>query len=70
MQRRACVDDLPSLIPLIRDFYDLDRHPYDEPRVAGALGPLLANDDFGQVWVVETAGRLLGYAVGYVELLA
>ena len=57
-------------MPLISDFYAIDRHPYEESRVARALGPLLANDEFGQVWVVETAGRLLGYAVGYVELLA
>lgn len=63
VQRRANVDDLTSLIPLIRDFYDIDRHPYDESRVTRALGPLLTNDEFGQVWVVETDERLLGYAV-------
>lgn len=63
MQRRATVDDLAALIPLIREFYDLDQHPYDELQVTRALRPLLANDSFGQVWVVETSGRLLGYAV-------
>jgi len=61
--RRADVDDLDSLLPLVREFYEVDRHPYDEPRVVGALRPLLADDALGQVWVVEASGHLRGYAV-------
>ena len=63
MQRRANQDDLDALIPLIRDFYEIDRHTYDISRVLTALRPLLMDDEFGQVWVAESPGRLLGYAV-------
>ena len=63
MERRANVDDLDALLPLVRDFYEADRHPYDESRVLGALGPLLADDSLGQVWVAEAPRGLLGYAV-------
>ena len=63
MQRRAHLDDLDALLPLVRDFYETDRHHYDESRVVGALRPLLADDSVGQVWIAESSGRCLGYAV-------
>ncbi len=63
MPRRADLDDVTALLPLIRDFYGVDRHTYDESRVVSALEPLLADDEFGQVWVAEKSGQLLGYAV-------
>ena len=62
---RASPDDLPVLLPLVAGFCELDHHPYDEARVARALGPLLADDAFGQVWLVgDGAGAPpIGYAV-------
>ena len=63
MLRRATADDLTSLLPLVRDFYEIDHHPYDESRVVDALRPLLADDTFGQVWVVDESGSLGGYSV-------
>jgi len=63
MQRRANVDDLDDLVVLIRDFYSVDHHPYDEARVLRALRPLLSDDSVGQVWVAEGPERLLGYAI-------
>lgn len=56
--RRAERDDLPLLLPLVREFYELDGHTYDEAVVWTALAPLLIDDTFGQVWLFDT-----GYAV-------
>jgi GNAT superfamily N-acetyltransferase len=64
--RRAGPGDLESLLPLVRSFYALDRHPYDDAVVRGALGPLLADDRYGQVWLLLGAdGRqdVTGYAI-------
>ncbi len=60
--RRATSDDLEPLLPLVRAFYEVDRHEYDESVVRPALIPLLSDDTFGQVWVTDD-GELGGYAV-------
>lgn len=56
--RRATSADLSALLTLVGEFYVADRHHYDERRVTEALGPLLEDDDHGQVWLFDT-----GYAV-------
>lgn len=48
---------------MIRAFYTVDGHPYDAATVDRALGPLLADDSHGQVWVLDDGGVLIGYAV-------
>ncbi|WP_426512549.1 GNAT family N-acetyltransferase [Dactylosporangium sp. McL0621] len=57
---RAGPADLAAILPLVREFCAADGHEYDEPRVSRALGPLLAGDAHGQVWLVGSAA---GYAV-------
>jgi GNAT superfamily N-acetyltransferase len=61
--RRAILTDCDDLIPLVRCFYEIDRHDFDEERVRSALTPLLVDDEFGQVWVIENQSALTGYAV-------
>ncbi|GGM67635.1 GNAT family N-acetyltransferase [Dactylosporangium sucinum] len=64
--RRAEPSDLPSLLPLTREFCETDHHDHDEPRIVRALAPLLRDDTHGQVWVVTSsadASVLAGYAV-------
>jgi ribosomal protein S18 acetylase RimI-like enzyme len=61
--RRAVVGDLDGLWPLVQQFYDVDQHDFDPARLERALKPLLVDDAFGQVWVLVTAGDLVGYAV-------
>lgn len=58
--RRADVADESLLLELIREFCELDRHPYDEARLRSALAPLLGGDDLGVIWIIGD-GR--GYAV-------
>mgnify|MGYP000122487492 CR=1 FL=1 len=50
-------------MPLIRSFYEIDLHEFDESLVRAALAPLLADDEFGQVWVIDADGSLGGYVV-------
>jgi len=38
-----------------------DQHPHDDTRVRHALEPLLVDDAFGQVWVVDGSEGLEGY---------
>jgi len=56
MIRRAAPPDRPELIPLIREFYAVDRHEFDHERVARGLDPLLADDTHGQVWLAGDGG--------------
>lgn len=56
-------EDFDAIVPLIRSFYELDRHPYDADLVEAGLGPLLAGEAPGFVLVAEHESRLLAYAV-------
>lgn len=51
------------MIRLSEEFCLIDGHPFDWDRVLGALEPLLADDSLGEVWVVDNAGVIEGYAV-------
>ena len=61
--RRAGPADVEPLLGLIREFYVVDRHDYDEQHVRTALMPLLADDTLGQVWVLDVDATLAGYAI-------
>lgn len=62
--RRAAGPDLDVLLPLVAEFYRIDRHAFDESAVRRALAPLLTGDDAGQVHLITTpAGAVDGYAV-------
>ena len=61
--RRATTADLPALLELVREFYGVDLHEYDEQRVTAALMPMLADDSLGQVWVLDGGTGPLGYAI-------
>lgn len=63
MVRRALPRDLPVLVNLSEGFCDTDHHPFDPVRIERALIPLLTDDRFGQVWVMDADGDILGYAI-------
>ncbi len=58
---RAGTVDLEDLLPLVEEYCQLDRHPYDEERVRRALVPLLTDDSHGLVWLIGEPPQ--GYAV-------
>lgn len=51
--RRAVADDLDALVALNHAFCAADRHPFDERRVRSAFNPLLTDDRWGVVWIVD-----------------
>jgi ribosomal protein S18 acetylase RimI-like enzyme len=61
--RRAVLNDEPVLLVLIREFYEIDRHDFDQERVVRGLRSLLTDDSFGQVRLVTPGGNS---AEGYV----
>jgi GNAT superfamily N-acetyltransferase len=63
--RLAVPADLTVVVQLVREFYTIDRHPFDEARVRPAVERLLADDSHGQVWLIARAGSsdVDGYGV-------
>jgi GNAT superfamily N-acetyltransferase len=62
---RAGVADQTHLLTLIREFYEIDHHPYRESRVLHGLVPLLRDDRYGQVWLIADEGRPPAESDGY-----
>jgi hypothetical protein len=46
---RATIKDLPELLELIREFYAIDGHTFDERRMMDCLPASLHTDDHGLV---------------------
>ncbi len=55
--------DLDAFLPLIRDFYVIDQHDYDESVVRPALALLLGEPRYGRAWFIEADGGVVGYIV-------
>jgi GNAT superfamily N-acetyltransferase len=54
-------EDLPILMRYVHAFQRLDQRPFNLHRTEQALLPLLTSSDQGRVWIVEAAGRSVGY---------
>jgi GNAT superfamily N-acetyltransferase len=50
--RRAKPTDRDLLIALIREFCEIDQHPFELDRIQRAIEPLLVDDAHGQIWLV------------------
>lgn len=61
--RTAGAGDRDLLLTLIRELYACEHIPFDAARTARGLAGLLEDPSQGRVWLVERAGRTLGYAV-------
>lgn len=61
--RRGTPDDLETVLRLVAAYCLADGHLWDEAGARGALTPLLAGDEHGQVWVAQDGEHLVGYAV-------
>ena len=60
--RTAEPDDLATLMPLMRAFSEEVSAPLSLSHIETALGPLLADEAIGDVWVVEDEA-IVGYLV-------
>lgn len=61
--RRASLEDLPGLLPLMADFNRLEAIDWTFERGEGALRQLLTSAELGYVGLVETEEALCGYFV-------
>jgi GNAT superfamily N-acetyltransferase len=58
--RMATPADLDRLVELHRQFCEVDEHAFSEERARAAFGPLLNNERWGIVWMIDDPGS---YAV-------
>jgi ribosomal protein S18 acetylase RimI-like enzyme len=61
--RIATRDDLPVLLPMMREFNRLEEIDVEPARHRKALGTLLDGPDLGRVFLFESGETAIGYAV-------
>jgi diamine N-acetyltransferase len=61
--RAATLGDLDALLPLVRDFYAEDKHPFDAVAVRAALEGLVRDPAFGRAFLIEAGEAPAGYLV-------
>jgi len=61
--RSAGPPDLETLLPFVREFWQIERIPFVEPAVRRALGGILADPELGRVVVIEVESQPVGYYV-------
>ena len=59
--RMAGPGDLETILPMVREFWVIERLVFVEPEVRRALAGLLGGPEFGQVLLIERAGAPIGY---------
>lgn len=55
--------DLPRLLPVLREFYEAERLPWNEAALRRALTSLVADPDAGRLRLIERDGEIAGYFV-------
>lgn len=63
--RRSAPDDLPLLIELVSEYCLADDHVFDEQIVRDGLEPLLLDDTYGAIWLIDP-DHVHGTADGYI----
>jgi diamine N-acetyltransferase len=61
--RIATGSDVETLIVFMREFYSLEHIAFDERAARGALRQILGDDRLGRVWMINDAGKSVGYVV-------
>ena len=55
--------DMELLVVFMRDFYEHEALQFDEPAARRALQQLIGNPFFGRIFLLEFAGKKVGYTV-------
>jgi diamine N-acetyltransferase len=55
--------DIDTLLIMIQEYYDYDRHPFDAVRVRAAVENLIHHPDWGRVWFICRDMQPIGYVV-------
>lgn len=61
--RKANAHDDEIILELMREFYAFENLAFDEAAARRALNQILANENFGQIWIIEQSEKIAGYAV-------
>jgi GNAT superfamily N-acetyltransferase len=61
--RAATIDDVPLLLPVVREFYAHFGFPWDEERKSLLLRQFLQTPAAGVLWLAEAEGAVVGYAL-------
>ncbi|HEX8283537.1 MAG TPA: GNAT family N-acetyltransferase [Pyrinomonadaceae bacterium] len=61
--RAAGTSDADALLAMMRELYEHERIPFDEPAAGGALAQLLADEAFGVAYLMLLGGEAAGYLV-------
>jgi ribosomal protein S18 acetylase RimI-like enzyme len=61
--RRAGEQDLETLLPLFRHFYEHFGYAWSEPPKRRAIAELLADPSAGSIWLILSDDKLAGYLV-------
>ena len=62
--RSAAIADVSRLLPLMRDFYEYERLPFDPARTERLLRELIADESLGRVFLFEADdSSLVGYMI-------
>jgi GNAT superfamily N-acetyltransferase len=61
--RLGAAKDFDDLLPLMRDFYDFERLPYDESLLRRLLSKLISDETLGRLIVFQSGNSLIGYMV-------
>jgi len=55
--------DVPVLLAMMRALYDYDHSPFHEAEHARALRLLIANENLGRLWLIQSKGQTVGYVI-------
>lgn len=61
--RLALESDIDRLLPMMRDFYEFERLPYDAALLRKLIARLISDDRLGRFIVFEAHAELIGYMV-------
>ena len=57
------LSDIDTVLILIQEYYDYDRHPFEAVRTRTALENLIRRPDWGRVWFICRSTEPIGYTV-------
>lgn len=61
--KQAGPEDLQSLLPFIKAYYEFDSIPFQPVEIGRSLTELLRNPSLGRVWIVYAGKESVGYVI-------
>jgi ribosomal protein S18 acetylase RimI-like enzyme len=61
--KRAEMSDIEILMEFIREFCEVDHHPFDGSSIRVALTNIVSDGSLGRVWLIQHNSEAIGYIV-------